>query len=122
MSDTKPIDIVMKLHDLWNGGAIERIPVVYSPKFIAHMPRGWEHSEFIGHDGARQLVGRIRTAFPDWHERVVDVVADGKRVVTRYVSTDTHPGFLGTMPPTGRAVVVDEISIYLVQNYLVTEQ
>ena len=117
-----PVDVVMRLHELWNNGSVEFVPEIYSPEFVAHMPRGWSRSEFSGHDGARQLIARIRLAFPDWHERVVDIVANDDRVVTRYISTGTHTGPLDDLPPTMRAIVVDEISIYRIERSRIREQ
>ncbi|KNZ30720.1 MAG: hypothetical protein AD742_21100 [Methylibium sp. NZG] len=76
----------------------------------------------MGHAGAKELLTRIRTAFPDWHEQLHDLVESGDTVVTRYTSTGTNTGPLDGRPPTGRTVCVDEISIYRVKDARVVEQ
>lgn len=114
--------LIEKLHDLWNTGDLSRIPEIYDATFVAHMPKGWDRSEFIGYDGVRDAVSRIRSAFPDWYERVEDLIEGQGKVVTRYVSTGTHSGpFIG-LPATGRHVSIDEISIYRLVEGRVAEQ
>jgi steroid delta-isomerase-like uncharacterized protein len=114
--------VVERLHALWNSGDLAAIPGVYTPDFVAHMPKGWDVSEFRGHAGVRQAVQRIRSAFPDWHETIVDMIIEGDRVVSRYISRGTHQGpFLG-LEPTGKRVEVDEISIYRIAGGKIAEQ
>ena len=114
--------VVERLHALWNSGNLAAIPRVYAPDFVSHMPKGWDASEFRGHAGVRQAVQRIRSAFPDWHETIVDMIIEGDRVVSRYISRGTHQGpFLG-LEPTGKRVEVDEISIYRIADGKIAEQ
>lgn len=120
MSDSAKL--VQSLHALWNAGDLEKVPSVYSPAFQAHMPKGWKIEVPSGWEGARYLITRIRTAFPDWHEEVQDMICDGNKVVTRYISTGTHLGPLDTFGETGRKIRIDEISIYCVHEGLVAEQ
>ncbi len=114
--------LIEKLHDLWNKGDLSRIPEIYDEAFIAHMPKGWERSEFVGHDGVRDAIERIRSAFPDWHEKVENMIVERDKVVTRYVSTGTHSGSFIGIPETGRCVSIDEISIYRIAGDRVAEQ
>ncbi len=43
-----------------------------------------------GHDGVRDLICRIRDAFSHWTEHVDDIIIDGNKIVTRYVSTGVN--------------------------------
>jgi predicted ester cyclase len=53
----------------------------------------------------------IRAAFPDIHETIEDMLAEGDRVVTRSTWRGTHQGaFLG-IAPTGKQVSVTGIDI-----------
>ena len=114
--------LIVELHDIWNTGDLGRIPQVYSSEFVAHMPKGWEQSEFSGHAGVEQAIYRVRNAFSDWRESVKDMIVTPNKVVTRYVSTGKHTGpFLG-LEPTNRPVEIDEISVYHLKNGLVSEQ
>ena len=55
-------------------------------------------------------------------EKVVDIVADGDRVVTRYISTATHEGEFQGIPATGRKIEIAEVSIHRVLNGKIVEQ
>ncbi|MGP9766776.1 ester cyclase [Halomonas sp. AOP13-D3-9] len=118
----RALDIIQRLHDLWNSGAADEIPLVYSSSFVAHMPKGWSQSTFEGHAGARAMLLRIRTAFPDWREEILDTIETADTVVTRYRSSGINTGPLDGAPPSGRKIVVDEISIYRIADALVQEQ
>ena len=62
---------------------------------------------------AARRVGRLfadfRAAFPDWHEEVVHLVAEGDSVAGRFRCSGTHLGeFLGEAP-TGKRMEVEEV-------------
>jgi predicted ester cyclase len=75
---------------------------------------GVDHQEppgtpFIEH--LKQVVSGLRTAFPDLHFEIHDILADGDTVAFRSTMTGTHSGMLEMMPgkqlpPTGRHVSV----------------
>jgi len=57
----------------------------------------------------RRLFAEFRAAFPDWHEEVVQLVAEGDAVAGRFRCSGTHLGeFLGEAP-TGRRMEVEEV-------------
>ena len=64
-----------------------------------------------GREGLKAVLAMMRTAFPDIHWVVEEMVAEGDKVVTRFTWTGTHRGeFLG-VPPTGRSVSVKGVVI-----------
>jgi len=59
-----------------------------------------------GLPGLQDVLRGMRAAFPDMHWSVEEQLADGDKVLTRFVWTGTHRGpFLG-IPATGRRVSV----------------
>jgi steroid delta-isomerase-like uncharacterized protein len=116
------IELVKALHRIWNTGDLALIDSVYADDFLAHWPPGSEVPERRGIEGIRFSVGRIRTAFPDWHERVLDVFGSGDRVASRYVSTGTHKGTFWGIEPTGRRIEIQEISIFRIADHRIAEQ
>jgi steroid delta-isomerase-like uncharacterized protein len=116
------IDLAKALHQIWNTGDLALIESVYAPDFLAHWQASSEVPERRGIEGVRFGVARIRTAFPDWHEQVVDVFGSGDKVATRYVSTGTHKGTFWGIEPTGRRIEIQEISIYRIADGRVVEQ
>ncbi len=64
----------------------------------------------------KRLFAEFRTAFPDWHEEVVQLVAEGDTVAGRFRCSGTHLGeFLGN-PPTGKRMEVEEVFFMRVEN------
>lgn len=64
-----------------------------------------------GREGVKQFFTMLRSAFPDLHFTIEDVIAEGDKVVTRSTWQGTHQGaFLG-IPPTGKQVRVTGIDI-----------
>jgi len=62
-------------------------------------------------DAVRASATMFRTAFPDLHIEVEEVIAEGNTVAARARLTGTQLGeFLGT-PPTGRSVSVSNLTI-----------
>jgi predicted ester cyclase len=57
----------------------------------------------------KRLFAEFRSAFPDWREEIVELVAEGDAVVGRFKCTGTHRGeFLGEAP-TGKRMEVEEV-------------
>ena len=57
----------------------------------------------------KRLFAEFRSAFPDWREEIVELVAEGSTVAGRFRCSGTHLGeFLGEAP-TGRRMEVEEV-------------
>ncbi len=68
-------------------------------------------------DAARGWIGPFTQSFPDFRMEVVDVIAEGDRVVGHFRCSGTHQGeWLGN-PPTGRRFRdIDEVYIFTVRD------
>ena len=64
-----------------------------------------------GIENIRQFYQGYLTAFPDAHVAVEDLMAEAEKVTCRYTFTGTHRGSLMGIPPTGKAVNVNGITI-----------
>lgn len=95
---------------------------MYSEDFVVHWPKGFKDNESRGLDGVRNTIESIRSAIPDWHEAVLDMVVGEDKVVTRYTSTGTHLGVYAGVEPTGKKISLDEISIYRRESGKIVEQ
>ena len=57
----------------------------------------------------KRLFAEFRSAFPDWREEVVELVAEGDAVAGRFKWAGTHWGeFLGEAP-TGKRMEMEEV-------------
>jgi predicted ester cyclase len=64
----------------------------------------------------KRLFTEFYTAFPDWREEIVELVAEGNTVAGRFRCSGTHRGeFLGEAP-TGKAMEVEEVFFLRVKD------
>lgn len=72
-------------------------------------------------DGIKQVLSMLRAAFPDWHETIEDVIAEGDRVLFRVTGRGTHRGEFMGIPPTGNQVTMGGIDIVRVEGGKIVE-
>jgi predicted ester cyclase len=66
---------------------------------------------------AREWIGPFRRSFPDFSMEIVELIAEGDKVVGRFTCSGTHAGeWLGHAPTGRRFLAVDEIYIFSVTN------
>ncbi len=74
-----------------------------------------------GKDGLRSQMDMLYEAFPDLDFRIVDMVAEGDKVVIRLEARGTHKGVYAGIEPTGRRVLYKALIMYHVVNGKITE-
>ena len=72
-------------------------------------------------EGVKLFVQGQRAAFPDMQVTVQDVIAEGDKVVLRFVARGTHQGPFAGLPPTGKQVSVAGINIYRLAQGTIVE-
>jgi steroid delta-isomerase-like uncharacterized protein len=97
------------IEEVWNRGNLDFAERCFTTDYVNHDPSSPE--EIRGPEGFKQNVAAIREAFPDFRMEIVDQVAEGEKVVTRYVITGTQEGELAGIPPSGRRIEVDGMGI-----------
>jgi predicted ester cyclase len=60
----------------------------------------------------RRAFDEFRAAFPDWHQEIIELVAEGDTVVARFRCTGTHEGPWQGLRPAGRAMNIDEVYFF----------
>jgi predicted ester cyclase len=98
---------------VWNRRGLHRIPEFYAPDFVGDY-RPYALRE--GHDGIRTMVEGAWTAFPDYHEEVHELIAEGDRVVLHLTISGTQQGQWGPLPATGKRARFDEIVILQIRD------
>jgi predicted ester cyclase len=64
----------------------------------------------------RRAFDQFRAAFPDWHQEIIELVAEDSTVVARFRCTGTHNGPWQGLPPAGRTMRIDEVYFFRVTN------
>ena len=91
--------LVRRFYDeLWNEWRLDVADEILSEDIDF---RGSLGSVEHGREGFKRYVGRVRAAFPDWHNQVDELFAAGDRVVARLTWTGTHLGALAGVAATG---------------------
>ena len=91
----------------WNGGNLAIFDELLPPSYVAHDPM----ATVQGPEGFKQFYVGCRTAFPDTHVAIEDVIAEGEKVVERWTGTGTHQGPFQGIPQTGKYVTITGMSI-----------
>jgi predicted ester cyclase len=86
--------------------------------FGACLDVAWREYDLSGQSGsAKEVIASMkahRVAFPDKHTEMIDIIAEGNRVVTNTITRATHTGPYLDLEPTGKRVVVYEICIHTI--------
>jgi hypothetical protein len=93
--------MVRRLMEAINEGNMDVVNELFIPKLARPMKRS-----FIA----------FRSAFPDWHMEIVELVAEGNTVVGRFRCFGTNQGDFKGVPPTGRRMNVDEVYFLRVED------
>jgi len=104
---------------IWNKRGLDRIPEFYAQDCVG------DYSPYAlreGHAGVRAMVEGAWTAFPDYHEEVRELIAEGDRVVVHLTISGTQQGQWGPLPATGKLAEFDEIVILQIRDGKVVRQ
>ena len=84
--------------EVLNGGRLEVVDDLFAPELAPE---------------ARRWITPFRASFPDVHMEIVDLIAEGDKVVGRFTCSATHLGdWLGHAPTGRRFERVDEVTIF----------
>jgi len=106
--------------EVWNRANLDIVDKIFTPDFVMHfLPDG---SELRGLDSLRAHILELHTAFPDWSENIIRIVAEQDLVVIQYISTGTNKGSWLGISPTGKRIQVNEVSIFRIEDGRISEQ
>ena len=84
--------------ELWNRGNLSVADELIAPDFINHAASAGSNR---GPESMRWLAAMLRSAFPDLHFTIEELVAEGDIVAGRLTMSGTNEGPLVGMPPPG---------------------
>ncbi len=87
----------------WNNGDLAVADEMYTADYVVHDPGA---GPIRGREALKQFVTMFRTAFPDIHVSLEDVIAEGDKLVWRYTLRGTHKGEFMGIAPTGKPVIL----------------
>lgn len=122
--------ILRRVHEeVWSNpdhdAAMKAADELYAPDFVLHDWTGDSH----GVSEVKKGVADTRAAFPDSREDVLDIVAEGDMVMTRFVSSGTQkgviaeiPGYQPRVPANGKFQQFPELAVHRIEDGKVAEQ
>ncbi len=112
--------IVRRLYDeVFNKGNLSAADEILAPNYSLHDPAAPKFAG--GRQAYKRFQARYLKAFPDHRITVEDQIAEGNKVVTRWVARGTHRGDLQGIRPTGKRVTVTGITISRISRGKIAE-
>ena len=105
--------------EVWNQGREATVDELFAPHGIAHGLG--EEADVQGPAGFKVFLRNMRSAFPDLHMQVEDILVDGDQAALRVGFEGTHNGNGLGLPPTGRRVSVRGIVIVKIAGGQIVE-
>jgi len=97
--------IIRRFIEAFNRHDLSSIDELLDPDFV-------DHTHKTGREGLKQLFGMAFKAFPDWHESIEEIIAEGDKVWVRLTYTGTHTGEFMGIAPTGKTLTTEMVDIY----------
>jgi len=119
--DTSNKAIIRRFHDALGGGVEliwQTIDEVFAPDVLFHAP---VPTGATGTQALKQVWPVLLRAFPDLQVTVEDVIEERDKLVSRHTVSGTHLGEYMGVPPTGKAIVYNEVFICRFANGRVAE-
>ena len=108
MSTEENKAVLRRNEEVFNKGDLAVADETIAPNYIYHGSVG---QEVKGLEGFKQIVTMFRTAFPDLHVTVDDMIAEGDKVAHRLTLRGTHKGEMMGIAPTGNQITMSGILI-----------
>lgn len=96
-------------NEMWNGWCNDTAREILADDIEF---RGSIGLQVTGHDGFIGYMNTIRGAFPDFHNRIDELVVEGDRVVARLTYSGTHEGPLFDHPPSGKRIEYAGVAMF----------
>ncbi len=72
--------------------------------------------ELGGREGLKQMMNMFFKGFPDFHETIEDIIAEGDKVWVRLTYTGTHTGEYLGFAPTDKKITSRAVDMYRIVN------
>jgi steroid delta-isomerase-like uncharacterized protein len=105
--------------ELWNNGNLLVADELFAPNYAHYDPSTPDFGR--GPDSEKKRAALYRTAFPDLHLTIEDVIAEGETVMTRWSCRGTHKGDLNGIAPTGKHITITGLTVSRVSNGKIVE-
>jgi len=108
--------IIRSLYEADNKKDLSILDELISPSFVDPT------FQLRGPESYKQFETMFFKGFPDWHETIEDMVAEGDKVWVRFMGTGTHRGEWRGLAPTGKKITFKGVQIWRIVDGKVVEK
>ena len=106
------------VEEVINNGNLPVLDEIIHPNYVFRSPG----QELHGREGLRGLFTAYRTAFPDLHVKIDDLVIAGDKAVLSFALSGTHEGDLMGIAATGNQVKVNGMTLSRFESGKIIEE
>ncbi len=114
ISREQVVNLIDRLYAMWNSQDFSLAGEIYTEDF-----RGFDitdQSRINGLEGVKRQLERFYRAFPDLVFANVETIFENDRVALYWTARGTHNGTMMNIPPSGRSVHVNGVSLLRVEG------
>jgi predicted ester cyclase len=111
--------IVRRFFEGHNAATFDVWDDICAADIVTHQSSG---PDSVGLENRKRIESANRVTFPDLNLAVKDIIAEGDKVVVRFVPSGTQQGEWGGIPPTGKHVSSTGIGIYRLDEGKIVEE
>jgi steroid delta-isomerase-like uncharacterized protein len=119
-TEANKVIVVQLYEEVFNKGDLDLADKLVAPNAVNHDPAAPPNIPG-GALGVKAVVTMLRSAFPDDHHTIEDLVAEGDKVVVRLTHSGTHQGSLLGLAPTGKQINNTSIHIFRIASGKIVE-
>ena len=105
--------------ELWGQGDLSVADEIYDPSCVGHCANAPQQTGYP--ESEKQLVLRDRAVSRDGEVTVEDQIAEGDKVLTRWVFRGTHTEPLPGIPPTGNRITLHGMHVHRIVDGKIVE-
>jgi steroid delta-isomerase-like uncharacterized protein len=119
MSEQNKMLVRRTIKEVWSAGKYAVVDELVARDYLGHSST--QATQTHGAEGYKQFFVAQRLAFPDIQYTVEDAIAEGDKVVVRWIARGTHRGEFQGIPATNKPGTVTGISIFRLANGKIVE-
>ena len=114
--------VLRMFEEMWNQGNLDLVNELLAEDFRDFPPKRYFTTPILGRQSLYDAVKGFRAGMSDFHFEMLQIVAEGNRVVYLGRATGTHDGDLFGAPASGKQVNVVGINEFHLENGKIVER
>ena len=114
MSEANKALVRRFVETVWNGGDLSVVNDFVGAEYALYLAGSTE--PLRGPEIVKQGVTAFKSGFPDWHDAIDDLIAEGDKVAMRWTSYGTHQGAFHGVAPTGKRATLSGMDVFQIAD------